>query len=183
MTEVPGGLAARVADLRSAFDRVFAVPVQTDAAVTHDLLVIRVGGEPYAVRLSEVTGLFVDRPITRIPGNNASLLGMAGFRGSIVPVHSLPMLLGHAATQAPRWLVMAAAAPDALAFDQFEGHLRAPADAILPQQPHAPMRGYAPEFVRSPAGVRPILHLKSIIATLGAPDLAASGSQARSERQ
>ena len=45
-------------------------------------------------------------------------------------------LLGHSGTQAPRWLVIAAAAPVALAFDAFEGHLRASADAILPQQSH-----------------------------------------------
>jgi chemotaxis signal transduction protein len=176
MTEALSSLAERAAGLRSAFDRAFAAPVRADMTVKQDLLAIRVGVEPCAVRLSEVTGLFVDRRITRIPTNEAALLGIASFRGAIVPVYSLRALLGHAATQTPRWLVIAADAPVALAFDLFEGHLRVPVDAILPQQAKAQMRGFAPEFVRDADLVRPILHLASIIAGLGAaaPSAAAS---------
>jgi len=182
MSEAPVSLAKRVADLRSAFDRAFAVPLQTETAVNQDLLAIRVGGEPYGIRLSEVSGLFVDRPITPIPASNASLLGIGGFRGAIVPVHSLAMLLGYSTLQLPRWLVMAAAAPVALAFDLFEGHLRVPADVILPQQPEAQMRGYAPDFVHGGGIVRPVLHLASLIASLGISDAPANPSQTRSEQ-
>jgi chemotaxis signal transduction protein len=182
VTEAPASLTARVADLRSAFDRAFAVPLQSETAVNQDLLAIRAGGEPYAIRLSEVGSLFVDRPVTRIPASNGSVHGIGGFRGVIVPVHNLPMLLGHTPSQAPRWLVMAAAAPIALAFELFEGHLRVPADAILPQQPHAQMRGYAPEFVRSGTVVRPVLHLASVIASLDASDPRENPPQRRSEQ-
>lgn len=182
VTEVPTSFSARVADLRSSFDRAFAAPVQTDSAIDQNLLAIRAGGEAYAVRLTEVRGLFVDRAITRVPTGSPSLLGIAGFRGAIVPVYSLPILLGHATSQVPRWVVMVAAVPIALVFDLFEGHLRVPADAILPQQPHAQMRSYAPEFVRSGMVVRPVLHLASVVASLGAPDAPASPPQRRSDQ-
>lgn len=166
MTDAAGGLLEQAAKLRTAFDRAFAAPLRPDAAITYDLLAIRVGAEPYAVRLSDVNGLFVDRRITRIPGNNTSLLGIAGFRGAIVPAYSLSALLGQSQPQAPRWLVIAAAPPVALAFDLFEGHLRATADAILPQQSHAQIRGYAPNFVRNGGIVRPILDLVSVVEAL-----------------
>jgi len=160
-------IAERAAELRSAFDRGFAAPLRIDAAVKLDLLAIRVGTEPCAMRLSEVAGLFADQKVVRVPGSHAALLGVAGFRGALVPVYSLGTLLGHSRTKASRWLVIAAAAPVALAFDVFEGHVRVPADAILPQQSQAQMRGCALEFIRTADLVRPVLHLPSVIDALG----------------
>lgn len=168
MIDSLSGLTERAAELRSAFDRAFAAPLRADAAVKQDLLAIRVGPEPFALRLAEVTGLYADRKITRVPGGKSELLGIAGFRGATVPVYSLRILLGFSAAPASRWLVIAVAAPVALAFDAFEGHLRAAADAILPQQSHAQMRGHAPEFIRTADTVRPVLHLASIVKALDA---------------
>lgn len=157
----------RAAKLRTDFDRSFAVPLRADVAVKVDLLAIRVGSESCALRLSDVTGLFADRVITRIPGSNTALLGIAGFRGAVVPVYSLQTLLGHSGAQVPRWLVTAATPPIALAFDEFEGHLRVPTNAVLPQQTHTKMRTYAREFIRSADVVRSVLHLPSLIEALG----------------
>lgn len=169
-------LAQRAAELRSAFDRGFAAPLRVEGAVRHDLIAVRVGAEPCAVRLAEVTGLFADRKVTRVPGSNAALLGIAGFRGALLPVYSLPALLGHPGVSAPRWLLIAAAAPMAFAFDAFEGHLRVAADAILPQQSPNRVRSYAPEFIRTADAVRPVLHLPSIVAALKAAAGGASSS-------
>jgi purine-binding chemotaxis protein CheW len=155
MSDLMSGLGERAVELRLAFDRGFAAPLRIEAAATQDLLAIRVSAEPYAIRLSEITGLFVDRKFTRVPGGNAALLGVAGFRGALVPVYSLRI---------------AAAAPVALAFEGFEGHLRAAGDAILPRQSPAKMRGYAPEFIRTESVVRPVLHLLSVIDALGATE-------------
>jgi chemotaxis signal transduction protein len=168
MTDTSSGLAERAGALRLAFDRDFAAPLRSDTTVKQDLLAIRVGHEACAIRLSDVTGVFVDRRITRFPTGDAAFIGIAGFRGAIVPVYSLLALLGHSGTKAQRWLVIAASASVALAFDLFEGHWRVPADAILPQQANAQMRGYAPEFVRSAGVVRPVLRLASIVEALGA---------------
>ena len=133
-----------------AFDRAFAAPLRADAAAKHDLLAIRVGARTLRHALSEIAGLFADRKITRVPGSNAALLGIAGFRGAIVPVYSLPdAARAFRQRSAPRWLVIAAAAPVALAFDAFEGHLRVlgrrdPAAAIA--RADARLR---PEFIRT----------------------------------
>jgi chemotaxis signal transduction protein len=166
MTDNAAQLAQRSAELRSAFDRAFASPVHPDTTVKQDLLAVRVGPEPCAMRLLEIAGLFVDRRITRIPTEETALVGIAGFRGTILPVYSLPILLGHPQTQTPRWLVVTANGAIALAFDLFEGHLRVAADAILPRQSQT--HSHAREFIRSTDVVRPVLHLASIIEGLGA---------------
>jgi len=166
MTESIEALSRRAAELRAAFDRSFAAPPREEGAARQDLLAIRIGAEAYAVKLGQVRGLFADRKFTRVPGGNAALLGVAGFRGTLVPVYSLGILLGHAAPRVPRWLVVAAVAPIALAFDAFDGHVRAGVDAILLRQSPAPVRGYAPEFIRTEGAVRPVLHLPSVIEAL-----------------
>lgn len=176
MTDALPSLVKRTAELRSAFDRTFAAPVRADKAAKHDLLAVRVGTDPCAIRLSEVSGLFVDRRITRVPASDAALIGIAGFRGEIVPVYSLLTLLGISGTQTPRWLVVAAGAPIALAFDHFDGHLRVPEAAVVPHQSGEQARGFAPDFIRSEDVVRPVVHLASVIAALGQPGLNAAAS-------
>jgi chemotaxis signal transduction protein len=163
-------LADRTAALRYAFDRSFAAPLRINLVSTLDLLAIRVEAEPYAMRLSDIAGLFADRSITAVPTGNPALLGLAGFRGAVVPVYGLGRLLGHseATTQTPRWLIIAAATPVAFAFDVFDGHQRATAEAIVPQQ--AKTHSYAPEFIRAGDVIRPVLHLPSVIAALGGAD-------------
>ena len=163
----------RAAEMRLAFDRGFADPIRFDTAATESLLAIRVGTQACAIRLSEITGLFADRRITRVPGGGAALLGIAGFRGAIVPVYSLQALLGQTADasgpRGPRWLVIAVAAPVALAFEAFEGQLRVLPDAILPRQSRPEMKSYAEEFVQTQTIVRPIMHLASILGAIKAP--------------
>ena len=66
--------------------------------------------------------------------------------------------------------MIAAVAPVALAFDQFDGHLRAAAEAILPRQSPEQVRGYALEFVRTESVVRPVLHLPFVVDALGTMD-------------
>jgi chemotaxis signal transduction protein len=161
---------ARAAEMRLAFDRAFADPVRFDTTAAENLLAIRAGAQACAIRLSEVTGLFADKKITRVPGSVAALLGIAGFRGAIVPVYSLQVLLGQsgdsAGARTPRWLVIAASAPVALAFEAFEGQLRVLPDAILPRQSRPEMKSYAREFVQTQTVVRPIVHLPSVLDTI-----------------
>jgi chemotaxis signal transduction protein len=169
MSDARSRIIERAAELRSAFDRAFAEPVLTDTSSKEDLLAIRAGAQACAMRLSEITGLFADKRIIRVPGGVAALLGIAGFRGAIVPVYSLPTLLGHAASQPPRWLVMATAAPVALAFEAFEGQLRVPQDAIVPQQSRTETRSYTRDFLRTQDVARPIIHVPSILAAIMTP--------------
>jgi purine-binding chemotaxis protein CheW len=167
MSDSPSGLTDRAQQLRSAFDRSFAAPAHLDTTPKEDLLAIRSGSQLLALRLSEIGGLFADKKITRIPGRIATLLGIAGFRGAILPVYDLGMLLGQAKGKAARWLVIAASAPIALAFEEFDGHLRISKDAIVPQEA-GERESYVRESARVEGILRPILNLSSILDAIRA---------------
>ena len=156
-------VAERAAELRREFDRAFAEPIRPETAIKEDLLGIRAGAQAYAIRLSEIAGLHAGKKITRVPGSAAALCGIAGFRGALLPVYDLQALLGHSSVETPRWLVIASGAPIALAFDTFEGHLRASADEIVPQSARPEMPRYARELVRKQNFIDPILHLPSVL--------------------
>jgi chemotaxis signal transduction protein len=171
-------LGARAALLRDQFDRGFAEPIVTAAAVTQDFLALSVDGVSFALRLIEIAGLHVDRKVTRVPSSDAALLGVAGFRGLVLPVYGLGAVLGRPAAAMPRWLVVARAAAVALAFDGFDGYHRIGADAV-----GAPAGGadqpFIKDFVAIGSITRPILHLPSVLEHLAAkrPALPASQEQ------
>jgi chemotaxis signal transduction protein len=175
MSGAPTSLADRVAELRLAFDRAFAAPLRGDTAAKTDFIAIRVGSESCAIRLAEVRALYADSKITRVPGGNTALLGIANSRGELLPAYRLRTLLGLSGTEELRWLVIAAAAPVAFAYEAFEGHLRASAESILPRQSSGRLHEFAPELIRSGDVVRPIIALSSVIAALGTmPNAAAA---------
>jgi chemotaxis signal transduction protein len=168
----PSSVTGRAAGMRLDFDCTFAEPVRLDTAATESLLAIRVGAQGCAIRLSEIAGLFLDKKITRVPAGGASLLGIAGFRGAIVPVHSLETLLGMSGdpsgSPTPRCLVVAAGAAVALAFAAIEGQLRVAADAILTRQSGPELKGRGGEFVRTHHLVLPILDVPAILDAIHA---------------
>jgi chemotaxis signal transduction protein len=155
-------LADRAAELRSEFDRGFAVAPSSQTAARDDLLAIRLAGQGFALRLSEITGLFADKKITRVPGAGGALLGMAGFRGTIAPVYDLQKLLGLAVAKAPRWLVTASAAPAAFAFEGFEGQIRVEHSSITPRA-SADLRGLSKSLIQIDGALRPIVELSSAL--------------------
>lgn len=163
MNDTFSSLADRAEELRHAFDGSFAVPAQVDTGQTEDLLAIRTGSEASAIRLSEIAGLFADKKVTRVPGRVAALLGVAGFRGAIVPVYDLHVLLGHPTAKAARWLVTASGASVAFAFEAFDGHLRISRDAIMAQQASEQTRKYVNGVVRMQDVVRSIVDLPAIL--------------------
>jgi purine-binding chemotaxis protein CheW len=170
-------LERRLAELREEFDRSFADPPRSAVAGHDDLLAIRAGGVRYALRLTQAAGLFPDRPVTRLPGPLGALLGVAGFRGAIVPVYDLAAVLGTGGTpgrrtddeHGPRWLVLAAGQPAvALAFAELDGHLRIPSDGLVEEVaghgPHGCLRGIVP----LPGGARPIVDVPAVRAAVAA---------------
>jgi len=124
------GTKDRVAELRDAFDQSFARAPSPDTGAVENLLAIRIGANPYALRLTDVSGLFADKKVTWLPSPAPELLGMAGIRGTVLPVYDLGMLLGCPRAAAPRWLVVVAATPVALAFEAFDGYLSVRAEGI-----------------------------------------------------
>ncbi|MGH6725158.1 MAG: chemotaxis protein CheW [Pseudolabrys sp.] len=163
--EVASAITERSREMRREFDRTFAKPAFLNGATMVDLLAIGLGANNFAVRLSEIAGLFVDKKVTPVPGPNAALVGIAGFRGAIIPVYDLQSLIGQAAGRTSRWLFVAAAAPVGFSFDAFVGQMRVPADAIKPQQAQA-KQGLARDLVQIDGALRPIIELSPVIDTI-----------------
>jgi chemotaxis signal transduction protein len=164
MSEAAAAKNGLAAELREAFDRSFAQAVNTERAAVENLLAITVGADPYALKMSEVSGLFVDKKLTPMPSRVAELLGIAGFRGAILPVYDLAMLLGYPRAAAPRWLIAMSATPVALAFSSFDGYLNVPRAAIVQDARAGHARQHVREVLESHEGVRrPVLSLASLL--------------------
>ena len=150
--------------LRSDFDDSFARQRQAVAATTEEFLAIRIGDDPYALRITAVTGLFSDRKITPLPGPISDLLGLAGFRSSLAPIYDLRSLMGRPGHDQPRWLVLTAvpAGVLGLAFDHFEGYFRLGREH-LSEPPAGNARRHVVQVAQTAAGARPIIHLPSLI--------------------
>jgi chemotaxis signal transduction protein len=122
----PLGFEERLLRFRHAFDDAFAAAPLTTSDTFEDLLAVRVGGDPYALRVREITGLVASRKIVPLPSGRAELLGIAGIRGALVAVYSLAALLGYAGDSKPTaWLALAGTSePIGLGFEEFEGFVR-----------------------------------------------------------
>lgn len=155
-------------ELQQTFDRTFAEAPRADAAPHDDLLAITIGGDPYAMRLSEVAGLYPDRRFTWLPGSVPALLGLVGLRGALLPVYDLGTLLGYPKTATPRWLAVIADAQVVLGFEQFDSHLRVPRQAIAEAGTGSAASRPQPvrEVVHTNGLVRPIIHLPSVLEAI-----------------
>lgn len=127
----PPRVHATAAALRREFDESFARPARHAADDVESVLALRVGGDAYAVRLADVTGLLADRKLVPLPTAVPEFLGVVGMRGGVVPTWSLGALLGYGVErESPRWLILVGerggARALALAFERFEGHVRVP---------------------------------------------------------
>jgi chemotaxis signal transduction protein len=161
----PGSVRAstRALELRHSFDSSFTQPARTESAELEDLLTIQAGEGAWALRLAQVAGIFAGKAVTPLPSPVPALLGIAGFRAAIVPVYDLGALLGRAGVGSPRWLVLTASEPVALAFDQFDGHLRVPREVIAAEQGAEPSAGRVRQVVRDADLARPIVDIPAVL--------------------
>jgi purine-binding chemotaxis protein CheW len=164
MTGEQADAAHRAQDLREAFDNGFARAPEPVAQDAEKLLAIRIGNDPYAVALAEITGIFVDRKIVPLPGKTIGLLGVAGLRGDILPVYSLAVYLGYSASDdAPRWLMRTGRdLIVAFAFDAFDGYVQLPRAQISSTQDNA-QNGHVCAMALLAEGPRPVISIASIV--------------------
>lgn len=121
------------AHLRRVFDESFAVAAHPDRTIGEELLLLRVHHRELAVRVSEVAAVSRCPPLTRLPSQNPSVLGLVGLRGGLVVVHSLADLVGEPRGKLDERaiLLLCAGEPSvALLADELLGHLHVEADAI-----------------------------------------------------
>jgi purine-binding chemotaxis protein CheW len=154
------------AELRGLFDAAFSQPPPAPAGEFENLLAIRVGANPYALRLSELAGLVADQTFTRVPASTPSVFGVASLRGLIVAGYDLRVLLGQVGGTPLRWLALAATdSTVGLAFDELEGHVSVSTSSIAAQEGEQ-HRTHTHEVVRVGQTVRPIIHLPSVVETI-----------------
>ncbi len=158
--------------LRQAFDRSFAEPPPQAAPEFHDLLTLSLGGDPYAIRLRDIVGLVADRKIVPVPARASDLLGLTGIAGAVVPVFGLASMLGYTgqAADSPRWLVLCPGDEAiALAFNDFDGHVRVPASAFQTAESaerQSASRPYLRHVAHTGTGWRPLIDLPLIGETI-----------------
>jgi purine-binding chemotaxis protein CheW len=173
--ELAADVLGRAAELARAFDSSFARAPDHDTRTLIDVLAIRLGDAPHALRLAQVAGLYARRAIAPLPSAVPELLGLVSLRAAIVPVYDLAALLGRPAQQAPRWLLLAAAAPVALAFAALDGYRRLPAEAIVTGPGEAGAeRG--PQLARVDEALRPMVDLRAVLAAIAARAAGAQGA-------
>lgn len=154
--------------LRREFDLSFAQPYPVSAD-SEDLIGIRVGSAPFAVRLIGLTGVVSDRRITALPEAPAELLGIIGFRANIVPLYDLRFWFAEKTSDIPRWFLLARGS-FGFAFDEVQGSLRVPRTAFLPVKPGEAPSPYIHEFVRTGDMVRPVIDIMALLQAIQARD-------------
>lgn len=155
----------RAAELRRQFDRSFAEARPPEPPPVEDLLAVRLAGQPYALRLGDIAGVFAEATATAIPGARPPLLGIAGIRGTLAPVYDLAAMLGLPQSERPRWLVLAAAARIAFALAELDGCRRVPRTAIAPP-PEGMGARHIGGVVRLDGSAQPVVALASAVAAV-----------------
>lgn len=152
--------------LRREFDAAFALPALEPAGDGEALLAIRVGERPYALRTRELIGMAVGQRLTPVPSAHPALVGLAGIRGTIVPVFELAILLGGTRPrEGARWVAVSAGPePLGFAFGELEGHLRLVRSDLGPNG--GAEKQWASEIVLGGTVLRPVLDVMTLVASV-----------------
>jgi len=172
-------LAAWVAEARAEFDRAFASAAAPPAARREGALAVMVGADRYVLRVSELNGVFVDRPVTWIPANTKAFLGVAVLGTAVLPVWDLRVLLGYPAQGRPRWLASVGGWTVALAFDAYAGHLEPDAGAFSAADPGAAAGEQVREMVAWEGTLLPVLDVERVIRGIGSLVAPGAGQKER----
>jgi purine-binding chemotaxis protein CheW len=154
--------------MRREFDRGFSKPAHHKTSTLQNYLGIRLGDDPYAIRVNDIAGLYADHPIMPLLSQSPSLLGLVGLRGQIVPAYDLASLYGYVRKTAPRWMILLRLKePVALAFEHFDMHFSADITDIVPAtkaisntSDYAKNQGH--DAVYDATTIRPIIQLQSL---------------------
>ena len=161
-------LHARLEQLKQSFDQSFAEAPQAEPEPVESFLSIRVASHAYAVRLSETSGLYVDRKVVGLPSRATELLGMAGFRGTVIPVFDLATCLGYVPSgEVGRWMLLVGKNEViGLAFQEFDGHRRIAPHDLAHQEAGEATRQHVRDVVVVEGMIRPVINLVAVIQAL-----------------
>ena len=155
-------------ELGRAFDAAFASPPAEKTQNEESFLVLRAGKDAHAVRVREIDGFAAARKIVALSSPIPELLGLAGLRGSLVPVYSLTALLGYAEPDGPpRWFVLCGGAELlALAFADFDGYVELPRARVRAPGEGDPQRKHVREVIVEEHAVRAVVSVASLIESI-----------------
>jgi purine-binding chemotaxis protein CheW len=168
LTEQPA-IASKAAELRRAFDRARAVPFSAQAVEQFESLIrIRVYGDPYVIRVSEISGLANDRRVVAFPSHIPEQLGLVGIRGELVSVYSLAALLGYSKeADQGRWLVLCGTEnPVGLAFSDFEAYVRVPCTQVSATRQNDAVRAHVKHVVRAADMVCAVVNIPELLESI-----------------
>ena len=168
MIAPPFQLSERLKSLRKAFDEAFSSPPVVEDQDHEDILSVRIAGDPYGIRVCEMSGLVPRQPVTPVPSTVAALRGITAIRGAIIPVYSLGELLGYGEDhEQTRWVsLFGTHEPIGLTFALLEGYVRIHrSDLCIPGRSAVP-RQHIYQVARIGDQVRPVLSLPSIAQTI-----------------
>jgi chemotaxis protein methyltransferase CheR len=160
MSDTLDVVQARLDALRRTFDLGYSEPQREREAEPEDLLALELAGHPYAVRIRELLGLYIERRITALPDAPPELLGLAAALGELVAVYDLASLLGYARGDDSRFLVLGKGRSIAFAFGTLNGHVRVAKTLIAASE--LARDAWLTEVVREPGQTRPIIDLSGI---------------------
>ncbi|MES2640783.1 MAG: chemotaxis protein CheW [Myxococcota bacterium] len=118
--------------LRAAFDQAFASAAATSDAEGDTFLLLRVAGDPYALRVLDLAEITRYPRVVPLPSADPAFIGLTSLRGAMVPVFALGVMLGYPPAAAPgAWLARCAHSQGmiAFAFDATDGFTRGVATA------------------------------------------------------
>lgn len=155
-------------ELRQAFDQVFAAPDVVRTADLDDFLGIRVGGKPFALRVTELSRIEAVGKIIPLPGGNPWLLGLTNSQGKLVPVFSLELALGFERTVGEcGWIAICdREEPLGLVFDSVEGYSRIARTDIVSSANGESSGKHDQQTIRSGGDLRSVIHLPHILESI-----------------
>ena len=168
MSRTSTDLREKLNSLKAAFDRTFACPPPETPARRVRFLAIRVGKDPFALRIDDLTSLVLNRKIVPVLGGPLGFRGLAGERSQLVAVYSLASLLGQAGSPGPeRWLARCRSQPSVgQSFDLFEGHLEVESQALHPGPREKACQEHVREVLKEESRVRGVVSIASILEAI-----------------
>jgi chemotaxis signal transduction protein len=157
----------RFADMRRAFDQSFATSHVGESDSLERMIAIRLGGEPFVMRAGHISGLARAKRIVPLPSRIPEMLGLAGIRGTLVPVFDLGGILKLKSCAAtPSWLALVDNEVSiALGFDEFGGQVElSPANLYADESPTP--RKHVPLLARIGSSVHPVIDIPSILEVI-----------------
>jgi len=152
----------QIRSLRQAFDAAFATPAQSPASDLVQLLVVRAGGQPHAVRIIDLVKVEACPSLVALPLQHPAFLGLGAVRGRATAVYALTLLLGLAEPPTGhRWLLLGQARIG-VAVTAISGSLH-----VRPEALARPPGMAGPPLVAFGAGHCPVIDLPALLLPLG----------------